>query len=617
MYAKGTKSRGEKPDDLLVFWCYNFRMNGIFLAALLFFTVSCFAAPTLADERRVALIIGNSAYQSVPILPNPKNDAADISAALERLGFDVMLETDQNFRDLRLSLRDFATKSQGADIALIYYAGHGIEVDKRNYLIPIDARLASDADVLFETISLDTMLSAVSAAKGVKVVLLDACRNNPFRGQMTRTVATRSLGRGLTEVDPGGVLVGYAAREGTEALDGTGRNSPYAKALLQHIEEPGLEIGRLFRKVRDSVYDATNGQQEPYTYGSLPGRDIYLAGLAAPQIKESVSQPAPSPAQDKLVQDFALAEKLNTSTSWARFLDQHAESPDHPLIAVGQRRLSAIDAELSKRRAIQDRKPWLSPAAGLKAYGALELNKSERRLIQSALNLAGFDVGGIDGEFGPRTLAAITGARFAAGLPSGSFVDASLLKVLPDATKIALFTTGKVGRFKVEDVKELREPRLTKAIESLPYDEVVFDYYKGNLYIAVLGGTGWSSAEKVARKAGGHLAVINDAAENAFLYSLFSRDPRFIVSYGKGHYHGPSFGLFQRQGAAEPRGGWTWVTGQPLNYQNWSPYNPDNFRGRQRYGSFFVNKQDRARGHVASKWDDTSGVTTGFIIEID
>ncbi len=588
------------------------------LALLFIFAFGPIAALSAAEERRVALVIGNSSYETVPKLLNPVNDATDISAALERLGFEVVLRMDQNFRDLRLSLRDFAATAKDADIAIIYYAGHGIEVDKQNYLIPIDARLASDADVLFETISLDAMLSAVSSAKGVKVLLLDACRNNPFRGQMTRSVATRSLGRGLAEVDPGGVLVGYAAREGTEALDGTGRNSPYAKAILEHIEEPGLEIGRLFRNVRDSVFRATDGQQEPYTYGSLPGRDIYLAGLAPPQRLAPRPLPQASSKPDALVNDFARAELVGTRTAWSNFLSKYEDRSEHPLLSVAQRRLDDMQEEQSGGRTLVDRELWLTPEAGVKPQGPLELSETERRLIQSSLNIAGFDVGSVDGDFGPKTLAGITGARFAAGLPPGSFVDLALLKVLPDVRQLDSLTTGGARRFKPEEVAVLREPRLSKAIASLDhYNEVVFDYFRGNLYLAVLGGGAWKNAEEGARRADGHLAVINDAAENAFIYSLFSREPRFITSYGGGHYHGPSFGLFQRHGASEPRGGWTWVTGQPFNYQNWSPGNPDNFLGRQRYGSFFVNKRNRARGRGPSTWDDTTGILTGFIIEID
>ena len=137
---------------------------------------------------------------------------------------------------------------------MVFYAGHGIEVDKRNFLIPVDARLLSDADVEFETVPLDLLSRAVERAKGLRLIILDACRDNPFAVAMQRSGATRSIGRGLASVEPSGeTLVAYAAKEGTVAADGEGRNSPYTTALLAHLEEPGLEVGLMFRKVRDAV----------------------------------------------------------------------------------------------------------------------------------------------------------------------------------------------------------------------------------------------------------------------------------------------------------------------------------------------------------------------------
>ena len=233
------------------------------------------AHPAWASETRVALVIGNSDYDHVSALTNPVNDTADLGAALERIGFDVTVGHNLDYRGMRLALRDFAESAETADVVLIYFAGHGIEIDKVNYLIPTNAELQSDRDVEFEAVRLDAVIRSISNMQGLKIVLVDACRNNPFLSNMAQTSATRSLGRGLGRIDPGGVLVGYAARGGTLALDGDGRNSPYAQALLQHIEEPGLELGKLFRKVRDTVYSLTDGFQEPFTYGSLPGEDIF------------------------------------------------------------------------------------------------------------------------------------------------------------------------------------------------------------------------------------------------------------------------------------------------------------------------------------------------------
>lgn len=228
-------------------------------------------------ESRVALVIGNSAYKKVPALPNPQNDATDIAVVLKRLGFKVNKSLNLTYGAMRRALRDFGNQAIGADIALVYFAGHGIEVNRQNYLIPVDAALKTDLDVEFEAITLDLVMSAVRQAKGLRVVLLDACRNNPFATTIKPTSAKRSIGRGLARVEPSvGTLVSYAAKEGTTADDGKNRNSPYTSALLDHLEQPGLEVQFLFRKVRDKVLEQTGGRQEPFTYGSLPGRRIFL-----------------------------------------------------------------------------------------------------------------------------------------------------------------------------------------------------------------------------------------------------------------------------------------------------------------------------------------------------
>jgi len=249
------------------------------VAAQIAFTLLLFAgaATGAVAEKRVALVIGNSSYEHAAILRNPTNDAREVSAALTRLGFDVSVASNLGFDAMRQALRDFSNTAHGADVALIFFAGHGIEFSNRNYLVPTDAELKSDTDIQYEAISLDLAMRAVEKAKGLRIVLLDACRNNPFVRSMKMTLGRRSVGRGLSGVEPSvGTLVGYAAKEGTTADDGFGSHSPFTQGLLKYLEEPGLEIQFMFRKVRDYVLSTTNGRQEPFTYGSLPGRRIFL-----------------------------------------------------------------------------------------------------------------------------------------------------------------------------------------------------------------------------------------------------------------------------------------------------------------------------------------------------
>ncbi len=269
------------------------RLVSALLATFLFAVVS-----GEANAKRVALIIGNSEYKSVSKLPNPTNDAQAMAATLARLGFDtVSLKMNQDFTTFRRTLRAFARKAAGADLGLVFFAGHGIEVGGQNYLIPTDAELSDASDVDFEAIPLSMVMGALDRVKKLKLVVLDACRDNPFASRMKTTGATRSIGRGLARVAPRGQnsLVAYAAREGTVARDGDGKHSPYVTALLTHIETPGLEIGFLFRKVRDAVVDKTGGSQEPFVYGSLSGEAIYLkAPGTKPTPPKTVTPKVPS-----------------------------------------------------------------------------------------------------------------------------------------------------------------------------------------------------------------------------------------------------------------------------------------------------------------------------------
>lgn len=255
------------------------------------------AKATAAKQgRRTALIIGNSAYKSVPALDNPHHDAEKIASALRAVGFDqVTLATDVSHDKMLEALRAFAATADKSDWAMVYYAGHGLEVNGVNYLIPVDAKLTTARDVLFEAMPLDQVMTAIDGAKKLKLVMLDACRDNPFAGtevasaavapvsipaateNATRSIGSRSVGHGLGEIKvQGASLVVYAAKHGQTALDGEGENSPFAVAVVQRLATPGVEINKLFRLVRDDVMEATAGRQEPYTYGSLPGREDFF-----------------------------------------------------------------------------------------------------------------------------------------------------------------------------------------------------------------------------------------------------------------------------------------------------------------------------------------------------
>jgi tetratricopeptide (TPR) repeat protein len=241
------------------------------------------ATASAAPEVRVALVIGNAAYRSVEHLSDPRRDAEAVADALRQAGFQtVQLAEDVDHDATVKALSSFRDVADNADWALIYFAGHGIEINGANYLVPVDAKLADDRDVQAETIPYEDLLSAVGRARVLRLIILDACRVNPFKGRMRRAgTLSRGIGvRGLApppESEPG-TLVVYSAKDGEVAADdANGVNSPFARAFVQEVKVPGLEVRRLFDYVRDDVIDATNNRQEPFTYGSLPGRrDFYF-----------------------------------------------------------------------------------------------------------------------------------------------------------------------------------------------------------------------------------------------------------------------------------------------------------------------------------------------------
>jgi tetratricopeptide (TPR) repeat protein len=235
-------------------------------------------AVAAARGARVALVIGNGAYGGATPLPNPPRDADAVAEALQRLGFaSVMIKHNLSRQAMLSVLRDFSAMAAMADWAVVYFAGHGVEIDGRNFLIPVDSALKRDIDVQDEAIAIERVRQEIAGANKLRLVIIDACRDNPFVPKMARSGAvTRSVGRGLAVVEaerPGDVTF-FAARAGTVAEDGEGGNSPFAAALVRQLQRPNIDINRLFRAVRDDVMRATAGRQQPFEYASLPDEDF-------------------------------------------------------------------------------------------------------------------------------------------------------------------------------------------------------------------------------------------------------------------------------------------------------------------------------------------------------
>ncbi|NEU97198.1 caspase family protein [Bradyrhizobium uaiense] len=345
------------------------------LLAVAAFLIVC--QPAFA-EKRVALVLGNSAYRNSAPLTNPVNDASVMAVTLKNAGFDVVdFRKDLPAVETRRALREFADLARDADIALVYYAGHGIEVDGANYLIPVDAKLERDTDVYDEAFSLDRILVAIEPARKLRLVILDACRDNPFAKTMKRTLATRGIGQGLAKVEPTNpnVLIAYSAKAGSTAADGDGKNSPFTIALSKFLPTPGLDVRRAFGYVRDEVLKTTNNRQEPFVYGSLGGEDVPLVPAPqkpAPAAAAAPTAPAPTP-QSEARRDYELALQIGNRNAINAFLAQYPSGYYANLARLQLEKFTAEDARVvatEKARLAEQERARLAAEGAQKAQQA-------------------------------------------------------------------------------------------------------------------------------------------------------------------------------------------------------------------------------------------------------
>ncbi|MDD1527265.1 caspase (peptidase) [Bradyrhizobium sp. WBOS7] len=331
-------------------------------------------------EKRVALVMGNSAYKNVARLANPANDAALVGGMFRKAGFDIVdIKLDLTGSEMRKALREFGGKVRDAGVAVVYYAGHGIELDGVNYLIPTDATLETDSDVLDETIALDRALFAVEPAKQLRLIILDACRDNPFAKTMKRTIASRAIGRGLAKVEPTSpnTMIAFAAKAGSTASDGDTKNSPFATALVERLPTPGLDLGKAFRFVRDDVLKSTGNKQEPFVYGSLGGDDVALVPA------KPAAAPGPqADARDGVRRDYELALQAGNRDAWEAFLQAY---PDGFYAGLARAQLKNVAAEEARAAAAAKARQAEDEKARLAAERA---NKAEQEKAAAAAKAA-------------------------------------------------------------------------------------------------------------------------------------------------------------------------------------------------------------------------------------
>ena len=526
-------------------------------------------------ERRVALVIGNSAYQNVPELLNPRNDAADMAAKLQGLGFEVTAGNDLDLTAMRLKVRDFIKQLDGAQMAMLFYAGHGLQVNGVNYMVPVDAKLSSHDDLEFEALPMDLVLSAMERNAKVNLVFLDACRDNPLARNLARSMGTRSaaVGAGLARIGSGvGSLIAFSTQPGNVALDGAGRNSPFTAALLKHLGTPGQDITRDLVFVRRDVLEATGGKQVPWDSSSLTGEVILLPGGEPGAGANDTAAPSSSA-------EVTFWDSVKDASDKSYFNNYLEKYPNGLFANLAKLRIGEIEtyeaAQAERERQDKEEAQKKIEQAKLEAERTAKLHATELP-----------------------------------GLPGSAVVRSSS----SDAQTAKKLTVASLG----PDA----DPRLIGALPVLGQYEIRHGIFRKNLYIAVLTwGTEWLDAHRIATRAGGHLVTITDKDENDFVYKLFASDDRFIdIGDGGKDIHGPWIGLYQPTGSKEPNGGWRWVTEEPFKYKNWLRSQPNNYQGDSNVGIFYsYGARDPGEEQRPIMWDDTQGYhpKRGFIVEFE
>lgn len=443
--------------------------------------VTCLITATTAlalGERKVALVVGNGAYTHAMPLANPVNDAQAMSNKLEALGFETFTGFDLDKPQMERLLRDFARASRDSDVNLFFYAGHGMAVDGVNYLVPVDAVFQDETALDFEAVPVDFVTRQMSLSDGVSLVFLDACRDNPLATTLSRSMgATRSaaVSNGLAEMKVAntgrGMAIAFATSPGNVALDGDGVNSPFTSALLRHLDAENTDIAEVFTRVTGDVYEATGQQQRPWLNVSLTG-PVMLNPVtrlqSTPSETVALAPATTAPAADQRLEEqkllFDLARDTGDVDDYRAYLEsfpqglyannarrtirklesQNGGATSAAVAAANPGALAVPSAPSGSRSAqINEVGPLVLPvSATLRAMPTSEATEAELGLdrtlrgnIQSRLNAAGHNVGGVDGKWGRNTRAGISNWQVANGLIPTSFLSVAQYQLLVSQTE--------------------------------------------------------------------------------------------------------------------------------------------------------------------------------------
>src|SRR5436190_14311522 len=405
-----------------------------------------FAATAAKADRRVAFVVGNGAYKNVAALPNPAIDAKAMASALRNVGFEVVEGTNLTRDKMTERLLEFGKKAQSSDIAVFFYAGHGIAISGTNYLLPVDADIKSEMDVkLGAAINIDLSLHQTMRDAKVNLVFLDACRDNPFAAKIKSSAATRSVNvqTGLAEMKSGeGTLIAFATGPGQTALDGeVGTNSPFTRALLANLTQPGLEIQQAMTKVRAQVNEETSKGQLPWGHTNLIG-SVYLNGAPAPAAPGAAAAPvavAAAPGSDVELEFWRSIKDSNKPEELNAYLTSY---PNGQFKTLALARIASL--ENGPSTTTRNLTTGIDPAtfnadANQTTEDQIGLDKGQRRDVQRRLTGLGFDVK-VTGKFDEPTRAVITRWQAARGYPKTGYLNKLQHKAL--LTEIVSATTS-------------------------------------------------------------------------------------------------------------------------------------------------------------------------------
>ena len=433
-----------------------FLITALSAAALLFSANAAFA------DKRVAFVVGNGAYKNVAQLPNPAIDAKSIAKVLRNVGFDVVEGANLSRDKMTEKLLEFGKKAEGADVALFFYAGHGIAVNGTNYLLPVDADLKSEMDVkLGAAINVDLTLEQTMADAKVKLVFLDACRDNPFAAKIRSAKATRSVAvaSGLAEMKSGeGTLIAFATGPGQTALDGQeGTNSPFTRALMANIAAPGVEIQQAMTKVRAQVNEETNKGQLPWGHTNLIG-SVYLnpAPVVVGAAVEAPNTPAVSsgPVSEVELEFWRSIKDSNKPEELNAYLTNYPGGQFKPLALARIASLQDGPSTATRNLTTGIDPTTFTEQADQTTEDMIGLDKGQRRDVQRRLTGLGFDTK-VNGNFDEATRAVITRWQAARGYPKTGF----LSKLQHKALQSEIIATTRVASADDSDEEPARRSR--------------------------------------------------------------------------------------------------------------------------------------------------------------